>query len=96
MKRPPRFRLPSFKEHFLTRQAQDEHEESSCKGGVSFRFTQWLEMFERQNAAVDIMSIHHYKDDKACWFNKSYCGKPKNQPTERVRVVTTRVVTTSR
>jgi hypothetical protein len=57
-------------------------------------------MFERQNAAVDIMSIHHYKDDKACWFNKSYCGKPKtqptNQPTKRVRVVTTRVVTTSR
>ena len=52
---------------------------------VSFRFTQWLEMFERQNAAVDIMSIHHYKDDKACWFNKSYCGKPKNQPTNRAR-----------
>ena len=20
------------------------------------------------------MSIHHYDDDKACWFNNSYCG----------------------
>lgn len=20
------------------------------------------------------MSIHHYDDNKACWFNKSYCG----------------------
>eukprot|EP01043_Picozoa_sp_COSAG02_P038869 COSAG02_NODE_3029_length_7507_cov_4.542953_6_plen_139_part_00 len=20
------------------------------------------------------MSIHHYDDDKACWFNKSFCG----------------------
>lgn len=35
---------------------------------------QWLGQFAGQNAAVDIMSLHHYEDEKACWFNKSYCG----------------------
>jgi hypothetical protein len=43
---------------------------------------QWLEMFAKQNAAVDIMSLHHYQDDKACWFNKSFCGAltPRHRP----------------
>jgi hypothetical protein len=28
----------------------------------------------RAGKQVDIMSLHHYDDDKSCWFNKSYCG----------------------
>ena len=35
---------------------------------------QWLEQFEKQNAAVDIMSLHHYMSNTTCYFNKTNCG----------------------